>query len=981
MVYSQVSGGLRGTIIDADFSVPVTGAAVVIEGAGLSGISKEDGSFFINNLPPGQYTVLISKDGFIRERKSSIVISSGAIKDLELEMTAEVVELDEFVVTAEEVVDTVSTTGAITLRSELKSFTEVLGAQFISQTGASDAAKLLSKSTGINVSEGKFVVVRGLADRYNSVTLNGLRVPSSDPDRRAVALDLFPSAVIRDVRTSKTFLPDQPGESTGANINIVTKSVPTENFFKFKVGNGYNSNATGNSRWLTYLGGGTGFLGTGEQRQLPTFLRNTTQLNFGFVPAGTPSDNAQERAARQRANVSLSKILGTTEKAAPVDFTLEASLGMRVGEFMGAPAGLTVAIDYSKKYGYNDNEQQGRYGFNSIVDSPTGGEVQALSRFSTLRVGTETLRAGALVSLGLELDDESTITATYFFNRSAEDRASLMYSINQENLDDPTSEISYRESLFYTERSLRVFQIEGKHKIHSIREATFDWAVSYNQSSQLEPDSRFIATKYQPTNTSYGLAANANVPPFQRYWRELNDQNYNMRFDLETDVFEDLPEDLSVKLKIGGSLDYSDRKFRSDSFAYSVGSLDNAFGFNAGASSQTWGDVFLQRGRDLNSASGISDATHLFRQNDVEAYSANQAIAASYLMFDVDLSKSVNFVFGARLESTDFNVKSTPIWQYLEEETRLRLLGPNPSLALQRLVEEAADGDLLAQSNQLLIDRSQSSIQQVSLLPAMSMNWEITDTQRVRASISRTIARPSFKEIAPIAFINVETGDYFVGNKDLKISDILNYDARWEWFPEPGSVLAVSAFSKLIKNPIEYSAVGNYISYINVPEGSVYGFELEFQRSLEFITDELKPFSVGVNYSYIKSQASRNRNDAGRIFGFTRRLQGQPDYIYNFNFTYDNKESGIFSGLFLNTVGPQLFAVSTTSTDPDIFQKPFTTLDFALSKQLSKNCKLTFRAVNLLNPRIDRFYNNKGRPLFSSREMGINYSLSLNMDW
>ena len=207
----------------------------------------------------------------------------------------------------------------------------------------------------------------------------------------------------------------------------------------------------------------------------------------------------------------------------------------------------------------------------------------------------------------------------------------------------------------------------------------------------------------------------------------------------------------------------------------------------------------------------------------------------------------------------------------------------------------------------------------------------------------------------------------------------MNYDARWEWFPDPESLIAVGLFAKSISNPIEFSQVGDYTSFINVDEGRVYGFELEFQRSLGFLEPSLKPFSIGANYSYIQSQATRT--ESGPIYGPTRRLQGQPDYILNFNLSYDNKDIGLFAGLFLNVVGPQLFAVSSTSTDPDIFQKPYSSLDFSLIKNLGKNSKLTFRAANLMNSGLDRFYNNRQRPVYSTRDFGINYSVSLTLEW
>lgn len=986
----SANGGLRGTVLDADFSVPVAGATVVLEGSNMSASTGEDGSFFINNIPSGSYAVLVSKEGFIRERRSDLVVTSGSVKEVDLEMTAEVVELDEFVVNQEEIVDTSSSTMSVDIRKDLKSFTDVLGAQFIAQTGASDAAKLLAKSTGVNVADGKFVVVRGLSDRYNSVTLNGLRVPSSDPDRRAVALDLFPSAVIQDVRTNKTFLPDMPGEATGAGIDIKTKSVPDKDFYNFKTGTGFNTNVTGDDSFLSYKGGGTGLLGTVGDRAIPGFLKAADLPGPG---QDGYTDTPADRAFRQRVNDTLSKEMGTQEKSAPVDFTLEASMGIR-GEFMGAPAGLTIAVDYSKKYTGNDDDRIGRYFFSEAAGDL--GLVNQVRRNAVVHNGQETMRAGMLVSLGIELDTDSQITATYFFNRVAEDRASLQFGVDP---DQNAGVLDYRESILYTERQLRVFQLEGEHLMDREHDFKFNWALSYNQSSQLEPDSRFVNARVDEGTGNYFQPPLSAVPPFQRFWRELQDENYTARMDIETRILGDGGDSApNVKMKFGGLLDYSDRSYRADSFAYSTG-FDNP-GFPAAAvgafpgfpgfggkpranNEQTWGDVFLYGNVPITQVSTSTFGTFLFRTNDPETYNASQMISAGYVMFDADLGGGLNVTFGARAETTDLKTLASPVYTYLDEPIRFALLSAEQrnDIVYQQLINDAFGGDVAAQNDPRLEARRRANISEISILPSLSASWDYAESQRLRGAISRTVARPSFKEISPVAFVNVESGDIFVGNADLQMSDIINYDTRWEWFPEPGAMIGASFFAKHIENPIEFSQDGDIQRFINVESGRVYGMELEFQRSLNFITEELGHFSVGANYSYIQSSATRPEVGRESIYGPTRRLQGQPDYIFNANLTYDNPDTGWSFGTFLNVVGPQLFAVAFNYQDPDILQEPFTTLDMSISKRIGKNAKLTFRAQNLLNETMVRYYNNPQRPIHSTRSPGINYSVSLGLSW
>ncbi|NJM54825.1 MAG: TonB-dependent receptor plug domain-containing protein [Verrucomicrobiae bacterium] len=133
--------------------------------------------------------------------------------------------------------------------------TDSLGSDFLSKVGAGDAAEALTKVTGATIVGGKFAVVRGLSDRYTTATLNGAEIPSADPYRKAVQLDLFPSAMIDTIAVSKTFTPDQPGGFTGGLIDIRTKSFPEKFTFSIGVGAGYNTATTLRDDFASYDGG------------------------------------------------------------------------------------------------------------------------------------------------------------------------------------------------------------------------------------------------------------------------------------------------------------------------------------------------------------------------------------------------------------------------------------------------------------------------------------------------------------------------------------------------------------------------------------------------------------------------------------------------------------------------------------------------------------------------------------------------------
>jgi TonB-dependent receptor len=495
------------------------------------------------------------------------------------------------------------------------------------------------------------------------------------------------------------------------------------------------------------------------------------------------------------------------------------------------------------------------------------------------------------------------------------------------------------------------------------------------------------------------------VPEFQRYWRELYDQSYSLRADIVTDLFED--SSVNAKLKFGSFFDYSDRNYRADSFTYNRGNQNNVFPNTAkpGKPGDTWADWFLYNNQPVGvdadgiPGNGISNPVnsflYIYRQNERELYTASQMLSSAHAAIDIDVAPGLNLTYGARLESTDLKVQATPIYLYSEERTRQSLLSDEQlaDAEIQNLLNAAFNGDVAAQNDPRLVARSRANISTVDFLPAVAVNWDVTEHTRVRSALSRTVARPSFKEISPVVFQNIETGDFFVGNKDLQMSNIINYDIRWEWFPSAGSLIGVSFFSKGIDNPIELSQSNDPVTgitfskFINAKEALVYGLELEFQRDLSFLGDELKFYGIGANFSYINSQATRpafldpSGVNIPSLFGQSRRLQGQPDYIFNFNLTYDSPENPVGYGAFLNVVGPQLYAVGGRPEDPDVFQEPFTTLDLGVSYRVSKSAKLQFRAQNLLNATLRRYYDNQAKPVYSTRQTGIGFSLSLTADW
>lgn len=993
-------GALRGRVVDAEFFQAVPGAEISLEGTQLKVMGEDDGSFFLNEVPPGVYTVLAGRSGYTRERISDVVVSVGQVMETEIRLTAEVMELDDFVVSMDDIIQEASVLTPASLAADMQSFSTSIGSEFLSKLGGGgDIGNAVKRLAGTSVVDSRYVVIRGLSDRYNVVVLNTARLPSSDPDKRAVNIDIFPSNLVETIVSSKTFTPDMPGEATGGFLNVVTKSIPAAPFVNFSVGTAYNTQSSLNPNFLSYEGGGTGFLGTARERALPGTLGVTTKLTLpldqptfrGFNP---PTTNPSPEIVANRdagARALAGRTMGVTTKEAPLDFSLSLSAGTVLEDFMGGRLGIIGALSYAKSY----KLKRGFRGTDSLFRDPTSGQnLVQTERLFYFEEGEESLLTGGLMSLGWQGDNQDTIKLTVFTNLAAEDQAQFAFGEDDStnNLDNGFNPIEeglpiVRESLMYTERKLSTIQLSGDHVFDDEGDIKVDWAAAYAWSSQDQPDIRFSNYGFDiPNNQFFGLSNDIPGERFERIWRRLDDTNYNLNLNIEMPIGESGDGKQRSKVKFGGAFDHSDREYNTENFAYKVDFLPQPFGYTTprvlGPDNRQGLTLADQLGRaDLTDSfqnpPGFNiDSTYLARTltpPGTESYIARQNIAAAYMMTTFNMSEDIEVVAGARVESTDISVRSGSEFDSLDP------------LAGGFIFNDLITGEPIPVEEVL-----NPGIQATDLLPAVAISWDIMENVKIRSSVSRTIARPTFKEIAPVLARDPTSGAFFIGNVRLDRSEIVNYDIRAEWFPNPGDLVILSLFSKDITSPIEAVNLGSIQSVFNEEAATIYGFEIELAKKLDGWGPFLEDVTLGFNYSKMTSQVElTDFTRSGReIAGLdvNRQLQGQPDYTMNFNAQYDNEDMGFSLGLFLNLTGELLYqvgGVSGSTVAPDVVQETFTSLDLSFSQELADDWFLRFRIGNLLNTerrRVHRTATQTGGPYDISRD-GTIYSVSLSKKW
>ncbi len=805
---------------------------------------------------------------------------------------------------------------------------DVMGSDIISRLGADDAAQVVGRTTGATIVDGKFAVIRGLDERYTSTSLNKGEIPSADPYRKSGQLDLFPSELIESVEVSKTFTPDQPGTFTGGAVNIRTKSFPEKMILSWSVGVTYNEQANLNSNFSSYPGGDLDFLGFDDgTRALPDALDGTT------IPRPNQGTGVV-RAANNALLFGQTRAFKTTEmgpvtSTSPLNTDFSASYGDRTKLF-GRDLGFFAGLSYSRKYSYYDDGQVSRY-------KPSGAGIEENLNLRDVR-GVEEVAWGTAVNLAYKLSENHEISANYLYTQTGESEARRLRGFNLKQ--DENGDIFDSTALRYTERHMNMYQFLGKHLFPELGDMETEWLASFATTSQEDPDLRYMS-KFDRVSGLSGFANTIFPTTPTRYFRLLEENNLTFRLDNTFPI--PIWSELEAKFKTGYYHAASEREFNDRGFSYE--SLTGSF-----APWNTNGDP----NSFIPIMSGSATVDDFFiRALPKNSYTGEQIVQAGYWMGELPVVEKLRLIGGIRLESTYLAVEST--------------------------------GGTLATTT------AKTQLKQVDLLPAAGLVYSPVTNMNIRLHYSQTIGRPTYREIANVESFDFAGGDILVGNPNLKMAAVNNYDLRWEWYPRPGYILAVGAFYKELSQPIEQAFVTldqEKIIYNNRESATVQGLELEARASFDFIDDLLSDFSGGFNFAYIESTTDLtdtellNKRLIDPAEPDTRPLYNQSPYIINFDLSYDNRKSGTAATLAYNIAGERL--VITNPFGDDIYQQPTPSLDFSISQKLgrSQRWKIKLSAKNLLNPVNERTYGAEpGGLIYSRSSRGRSYGVSLSYSY
>ncbi len=986
---------IAGEVSDSVKLDSLAGVLVEVTGTPFRSETDANGKFRLEDLPAGEHTLEAFKLGYYNE---VIVITAIEGQPVELRIalrektdaTADgVFELEEEVIIGEY---NESSEGDLFLDIDLGSnLAAGLDKAQFTRLGISDAAGAVSKIAGANIVGGKYAVVRGLGDRYSNTLFNGALVPSADPSKKAVQLDLFPSDLLQSVAIIKTGSPDLPAEFAGGMVTIQALRIPEERLVEFKFGIQTNSNLDGD--FLAAPEGDLGYWGD-TSAKVPTKSISEGGLNSGHS-GSRPPETPEEIAAASAGAADMAALHNSGGmRPKKRDPRPEYSMGFTLGDVYDITPYTRIGGVFSFTHAQGDqiltyaNGRNPNFGIDQI---PGGDGINEdfLVRSQSNTLFSEYVNWGALGSLGIEHGEDHKLGFTWFKNRTTEQNV-----IQGRQIEDVFDEFpeylpasrspfgagayTYQafDQISQVQRDLEIVQGDGSHRIGTDDyHVTLDWLVSRGEALEDRPQTRSLfysqldfadprivseqGDTYRPELGTVFTAGDVydNNPPLVNSFREslsTYETAANDRVDLTAILWE--PEEgRKFELKMGLNSFSRDREVRGRFFEYKVSPVlnSNLLGENGangvdylnGFDSSTLPDGSPRfdgwTGPQANSQSGsliLTESTLLGRT--VRNVDAGNEIDASYLMgtFDFD---------GWELRGGVRHEDESRYYQVLPGLNAPAFVNPDP----------------------VIIDNDY-------LLPSVSLSYTFgyEEEFRVTAAWFQSVARPTFYEFAPVQIQDQATGDVVVGNPALVDTEIDNFDIEFAWDPTVDTRLVMGLFRKDMKAPIAQAFDGFFRTWVNGEAGEIQGIELTGSHNLGAGWD------IAANYTFIDSTLTyvQQLNTQGDTELIDSSFEGQPEHILNILVGYTHEPWQARASLVYNYTGSYLTGVPPTADAAAVIRESYHSLDLVISKDFQFNhCDGTvkLKMVNLLDSEDTQVFEGTSLP-FNSFSPGLGVSLS-----
>ncbi len=611
------NGKIEGKITDAKTGLPLTGVSVSIKNSTKGTSSDLEGRYILNVTGlTGKISLVFSYGGSVKDVED-IEVSEAKVTTQDVSLEVKAKTGDAVIVRSSTNARKETAASLITFQKTTNTVASVISAEAIKRSPDRNTGEVLKRLPGASIQEGKFLVVRGLADRYNQAMLNGVLLTSTEPDRKTFSFDLIPSSMVDNIVVNKAFVPEYPGEWAGGLVQVNTKDIPSKNFFTIQLGTGFNTQTTGKDFYVDKVGK-TSELGIDDgSRDLPASY--TTKSGFDIL-------SASEKTAIGK---QLRNVWSVNSTSASPNTSLQLSGGFN-GKLFGKKVGGIFGVNYNKTNRYLNL-------LNRLNNIDENYKVDVLYNYDDDKYQQD-IAVGAIGSFAIQFN---ALNKVAFKSLISVNSANSVVQRQGPNFDRDElikgAELSYKQNTFYTVQAL------GEHGI--FKNTKLKWYGAFNILDGFVPDQRRITYSKSSTNAADPYrAVLANVLSQQsgsRVFQSLSDYIYTAGGDVSYN-FEMFGQ--KQTLKGGYMLQIKDRLYDAKLFANYL-PKDN--------------DVIKQLTEDKIFASqnfgNGTDNKFAFDaiKGNTFRYLANTILNAGFLQFDNQFTNKLRVVWGLRVEHFD----------------------------------------------------------------------------------------------------------------------------------------------------------------------------------------------------------------------------------------------------------------------------------------------------------------------------------------
>jgi len=895
-------GRLRGQVLSTEGKTPISGARVFVKGTAVDARTDVSGRFSVE-VPSGvALSISVVHTAYSAQTIGGVKVTKNGSTSRKITLTPASMELEEYVVLAPKVEG--SLTDVIAEEKNSNAIANILGEEEFSKKGDSTAAAALRRVTGVTL-VGRNIYVRGLGERYSNVEMNGLPLPSPNPLKRTVPLDVFPSSVIGSMKIQKSASADVPSSFGGGYIDIRTKERFDEDFIKISLAGEVNSH-TGEEH-IDYVGSGSDWTGyDSSYRDIPEPIRDASEVHVGErVPSFTTTDYTEEELSE------FTRMYPNRAYGVYLD-TLKPGFGGSIEGAKNFDIDDDHHITIYGNYGYaqkNDYVPEEFYGYDYDVD---GNLNPTATKYGTIDQTSMAVAHGGMLNIGYNYMDVLRLKYTKLYTKN---------SIKTTRITDGIIGSNYLHYTYYNlnweEREMNVDQVSGD----------FDYRIFDLDSNLQFGFENATAEFYQPNNYQYvyltqgGLTYNDNA----------------------------LTNHLANRVESNDDLDAVYLKNRHN---IEVFSKDEYIEYGVNISSKT--RVSRQNKYYLNKTNNlpvddrdlVQGIDSIYNSYVLPAYPYDYRLflvsplfrAADYFDGEVDETspfiswmsrptENIEVVLGARYVSLDQSID-----QYVEDRD-------NPDPAKKRLIT---------------LDRQALSIDE--LFPSISVKYKHSENQYFDLAASKTYIMPDMREFSEGVYFHPSEVATIEGNPDLVNTIIYNFDLKYSYFFSPTENIKLGAYYKYMEDPIEdvqlpTSSLPRY-SYMNSESATLYGFEIDGRKNLDFIDPKWANYYISGNLSYNFSEVSLDEEQKEDYTTDGRDLQGLSPFIVNFTAGYEvEKRSVLLNVNHMDERIRKVGVIDGKDRGPDQYEVPPTLLDMVWIEKFNYeyDFELKVKAGNLLD--------------------------------